>query len=74
MHILIKCLYFQVPNGVLSFRRYRLPESCLPKWADSNESLCKLHVTKNKTIEDMDGLLQVNIQRLNVTNYRFLTV
>ncbi|CAF0977998.1 unnamed protein product [Adineta ricciae] len=63
----LKCVfnYFRritdkMPNGVLSFRRYRLPETCLPKWADSKEPLCKLHVTKNKTIEDMDGLLQVD--------------
>jgi hypothetical protein len=50
-----------VPNGVLSFRRYQLPNSCLPKWTESNEPLCKIHITKNKTIEDIDGLLQVNI-------------
>jgi hypothetical protein len=50
-----------VPNGNISFRRYQLPESCLPKWTESKEPLCKIHITKNKTIEDMDGLLQVNI-------------
>jgi len=49
------------PNGVISFRRYQLPDSCLPKWTESKEPLCKIHITKNKTIEDMDGLLQVNI-------------
>lgn len=48
-----------VPTGVLTYRRYQLPESCLPKWNESNEPLCKIHVSKNKTIEDMDGLLQV---------------
>ena len=50
-----------MPNGVISFRRYQLPESCLPKWTESKEPLCKIHLTKNKTIEDIDGLLQVNI-------------
>lgn len=52
-----------MPNGVISFRRYQLPESCLPKWTESKEPLCKIHITKNKTIEDMDGLLQVGILR-----------
>ena len=48
-----------VPNGVITFRRYQLPESCIPKWSESNEPLCKIHITKNKTIEDIDGFLQV---------------
>ncbi|CAF0733922.1 unnamed protein product [Adineta steineri] len=63
----LKCVfhYFhriteKMPNGVISFRRYQLPESCVPKWTESTEPLCKIHVTKNKTIEDMDGLLQVD--------------
>ncbi|CAF0958469.1 unnamed protein product [Adineta steineri] len=63
----LKCVfhYFhriteKMPNGVISFRRYQLPESCVPKWTESTESLCKIHITKNKTIEDMDGLLQVD--------------
>ena len=42
-----------VPAGVISFRRYQLPEGCLPKWAESKEPLCKFHITKNKTIEDI---------------------
>ncbi len=50
-----------MPNGVITFRRYQLPESCLPKWTESNEPLCKIHITKNKIIEDIDGLLQVRI-------------
>ncbi len=50
-----------VPNGVITFRRYQLPESCLPKWKESKEPLCKIHITKNKIIEDIDGLLQVKI-------------
>lgn len=50
-----------MPDGVLTYRRYQLPESCSPKWNDSNEPLCQVHISKNKTIEDMDGLLQVNI-------------
>ncbi|UJR36597.1 hypothetical protein I4U23_029317 [Adineta vaga] len=63
----LKCVfnYFRritekIPIGVLSFRRYQLPESCVPKWTESKEPLCKIHITKNKTIEDMDGLLQVD--------------
>ncbi len=54
---------FLVPDGVITFRRYQLPESCLPKWTESNEPLCKVHITKNKTIEDIDGLLQVMISK-----------
>jgi hypothetical protein len=49
-----------VPNGVISFRRYQLPESCVPKWTESKEPLCKIHITKNKTIEDINGFLQVD--------------
>ncbi|CAF1063214.1 unnamed protein product [Rotaria sordida] len=63
----LKCIfhYFQritekMPNGVISFRRYQLPDSCIPKWSESNEPLCKIHITKNKAIEDIVGLLQVD--------------
>ncbi|CAF0916166.1 unnamed protein product [Rotaria sp. Silwood1] len=63
----LKCIfhYFyriteKIPNGVISFRRYQLPDSCLPKWSESKEPLCKIHITKNKTIEDIVGLLQVD--------------
>lgn len=48
-----------VPNGVITFRRYQLPKTCLPKWSESSEPLCPVHITKNKAIEDIDGLLQV---------------
>ena len=48
-----------VPNGVITFRRYQLPKTCLPKWSESTEPLCPVHITKNKAIEDIDGLLQV---------------
>lgn len=50
-----------MPNGVITFRRYQLPDSCIPTWTDSKEPLCKIHITKNKTIEDIPGLLQVNV-------------
>ncbi|CAF4894624.1 unnamed protein product, partial [Rotaria magnacalcarata] len=47
-------------NGVMTFRRYQLPESCVPKWTESKEPLCEIHITKNKSIEDVTGLLQVD--------------
>lgn len=50
-----------MPTGVLSFRRYQLPDSRRPKWTESTEPLCKVHITKNKIIEDVSGLLQVKI-------------
>ena len=49
-----------MPTGVLTFRRYQLPTSCMPKWSESTEPLCQVHITKNRTIEDMNGLLQVD--------------
>ncbi|CAF2003229.1 unnamed protein product [Rotaria magnacalcarata] len=63
----LKCVfhYFhriteKMPNGVITFRRYQLPESCVPKWTESKEPLCEIHITKNKSIEDVTGLLQVD--------------
>ncbi|CAF0883065.1 unnamed protein product [Didymodactylos carnosus] len=50
----------KMPIGVLSFRRYCLPKSCTPEWGNSSNTLCKIHLTKNKTIEDMHGFLQVD--------------
>ena len=44
----------------MTFRRYQLPDSCRPKWSESKEPLCPIHITKNKTIEDLDGFLQVD--------------
>lgn len=61
VHLVITFSIDLVPTGVLTYRRYQLPESRLPKWNDSNEPVCQIHISKNKTIEDMDGLLQVNI-------------
>ena len=65
---------FLVPNGVITFRRYQLPSSCVPKWSESQEPLCKIHITKNKTIEDIDGLLQVNILIIHMILMRLVFI
>ncbi len=50
-----------VPNGVLTFRRYALPDQLLPKWSRSNRDLAAMHLTTGKRIEDINNALQVNI-------------
>ena len=62
--------FCEVPTGVMTFRRYQLPDTCRPKWSESNEPLCPIHITKNKTIEDLDGFLQVEKRSFS----RFLIV
>ncbi|CAF0972817.1 unnamed protein product [Didymodactylos carnosus] len=49
-----------MPVGVLSFSRYCLPENGIPDWNKSKNTMCKLHLTKNKSIEDMHGFIQVD--------------
>ncbi|CAF1052395.1 unnamed protein product [Rotaria sordida] len=63
----LKCIlhYFRriiedMPKGVLTFRRFALPDIWKPKWIESQAPLCKIHLRKNTTIEDMRGLLQVD--------------
>ncbi|CAF3951937.1 unnamed protein product [Rotaria sordida] len=61
----LKCIlhYFQrisedMPKGVLTFRRFALPNEWIPKWTGSQTPLCKIHMRKDQTIEDMHGFLQ----------------
>ncbi|CAF1313327.1 unnamed protein product [Rotaria sordida] len=63
----LKCIlhYFQrisedMPKGVLTFRRFALPNEWIPKWTESQAPLCKIHMRKDQTIEDMHGFLQVD--------------
>jgi hypothetical protein len=49
-----------VPKGVITFRRFALPDDWRPKWIESQAPLCKLHIETNSTIEEMHGLLQVD--------------
>ncbi|CAF5110588.1 unnamed protein product [Rotaria sp. Silwood1] len=63
----LKCIlhYFRricedMPKGVLTFRRFALPDAWIPKWIESQKPLCKIHLRKDTTIEDMHGLLQVD--------------
>ncbi|CAF4896310.1 unnamed protein product [Rotaria sp. Silwood1] len=61
----LKCIlhYFRritekTPNGVISFRRYKLPDDSHPQWLNSRQVLCNLHLTTGKKIEDIDCVLQ----------------
>ncbi|UJR32570.1 hypothetical protein I4U23_020031 [Adineta vaga] len=63
----LKCLlhYFQritekMPKGVLTFRRFALPNQWRPKWMESQAPLCPIHIQTDATIEDMHGHLQVD--------------
>ncbi|CAF1511564.1 unnamed protein product [Adineta ricciae] len=63
----LKCLlhYFwrvthNMPKGVLTLRRFALPNQWIPSWMESQTPVCSLHVNKNTTIEDMPGLLQID--------------
>ena len=49
-----------MPKGVLTFRRFALPDDWKPNWIESQVSLCKLHIEMTTTIEEMHGLLQVD--------------
>jgi hypothetical protein len=49
-----------VPNGVITFRRYALSTHSWPKWSDSKNELCPMHLTTNKKIEDISCVLQVD--------------
>ncbi|CAF1192584.1 unnamed protein product [Adineta ricciae] len=79
----LKCLlhYFwrvtqNMPKGVLTLRRFTLPDQWRPNWTESQTPMCSLHVNKNTTIEDMAGLLQIDFanefilcKRMNVFFY-----
>jgi hypothetical protein len=50
-----------VPTGVITFRRFQLPDMLQPRWSDLTTGLCDLHLTTGKKIEDIDSVLQVNL-------------
>ncbi|CAF1569627.1 unnamed protein product [Rotaria magnacalcarata] len=63
----LRCIlhYFQritqrMPNGVITFQRFSLPESEHPKWPKSKAPLSPVHLTMNQKIEDIDCVLQVD--------------
>ena len=49
-----------MPNGVISFRRYILPKTAYPNWSTSNTKLSQMHLTIDKKIEDIEGVLHVD--------------
>ncbi len=65
-----------VPKGVITFRRFALPTVWIPNWIESQTPLCKIHMAKNTTIEDMHGLLQVDFANMFIVSkliyYRIL--
>ncbi|CAF0733884.1 unnamed protein product [Adineta steineri] len=63
----LKCIlhYFrriteEMPNGVITIRRFSLPKQCLPLWHKSHTSLCDLHLTTSKKIEEVQNTLQAD--------------
>ncbi|CAF0805525.1 unnamed protein product [Adineta ricciae] len=63
----LKCIlnYFrritnQMPNGVISFRRCILPKMSCPNWSASQAKLSQMHLTMDKKIEDIEGVLHVD--------------
>ncbi|CAF2384525.1 unnamed protein product [Rotaria sp. Silwood2] len=63
----LKCIlhYFQrvtekMPNGVITIQRIAFPEHVSPQWSDLNTDLCDLHLTTDKKIEDINGVLQID--------------
>lgn len=61
--------FFSVPNGVITFSRRTRSANSFPDWnkceASFNESMM-VHVSSEGTIEDADGLLQVDFANKNV--------
>jgi hypothetical protein len=49
-----------VPTGVITFRRFALPNTYIPLWNESKTELCDLHLTTGKKIEEIKNVLQVN--------------
>ena len=52
--------YNLVPNGVISFRRYMLPDNSRPNWSHSKSTLSHIHLTSREKIENINHVLQVN--------------
>jgi poly(ADP-ribose) glycohydrolase len=48
------------PDGVVTYARRYVSHSNLPQWDRSQKLLTKLHITSQGTIEDGEGLLQVD--------------
>jgi poly(ADP-ribose) glycohydrolase len=60
-----------VPKGVITFRRIALAQQMIPNWIQSTKPLCKIHLVKNSTIEDMHGLLQVDFANMYIVSKPF---
>jgi hypothetical protein len=58
-------------NGVITFRRYALPNQFEPRWSESSKGLAPMHLTTAKRIEDIDCVLQVNWLILLQFSYEF---
>ncbi|UJR36602.1 hypothetical protein I4U23_029322 [Adineta vaga] len=50
----------KMPTGVITFQRCVLPIEMIPPWERVTTDLCDLHLTTNKRIEDINGVLQVD--------------
>jgi hypothetical protein len=48
-----------VPTGVITIQRFQLPKNFFPQWSASRKTLCELHLTTGKKIEDIPNTLQV---------------
>lgn len=59
LFLLSKEFYISDHNGVITFRRFLLPEKHFPIWSDSKKDLAELHLTTSKKIEDVPCSLQV---------------
>jgi hypothetical protein len=57
-----------VPKGVITFRRFALPNNLIPNWIESQTSLCKIHMKMNATIEDMHGFLQIDFANMFIVS------
>ncbi|CAF0733871.1 unnamed protein product [Adineta steineri] len=63
----LKCIlnYFRritetMPSGVITIQRYELPKESYPNWSNSKTGLSQLCLTKEKKIEDIKNVLQVD--------------
>jgi len=50
--------FFEVPEGYITFKRRVLTNP--PNWENSQKLLCKLVVEENGTIEESNGMIQVD--------------
>ena len=65
-------LLYLVPNGVITFRRFALPNQFYRNGLIRKKVFVTMHLTTSKKIEDIDCVLQVNtLIFLRYLSYRF---